>query len=350
MRNDELALPSGGELGTRVRDEGVGRSDEDRVKVRRARGDMGEEERRRRDQSAGRGGDGSGDGCETKGVESGDFSLSSKNSERNSCREVETGKNISVNNKGCPTDTKGDVFTVEKKKKSAKRVAEMEVSKGSAVVVNKNTAAEQYADGAVSRAVTEKVVGDVFENDGEKKGDLQVTVEKKSTVDDDDGLEKQNKLKSTVGGIDKKSTIDNCAKTEKMSVDDDANAEKKRTVDGDGVKKKTNTVDEDSVVKTANASEQTCRSKAQDERTRRGNSGRVATGKEERSSGGGRLADRGTDDSRSRSSGRGTGRRRDRHRGPWRGGAVVPVRRQRFLKQLLIRGDNVVMVWEAPTL
>lgn len=43
------------------------------------------------------------------------------------------------------------------------------------------------------------------------------------------------------------------------------------------------------------------------------------------------------------------GRRRARNRGPWRG-ELVPVRRQRFLKQLLIRGDNVVMIWEAPSL
>lgn len=42
-----------------------------------------------------------------------------------------------------------------------------------------------------------------------------------------------------------------------------------------------------------------------------------------------------------------SGRRRSRHKGPWRG-ELVPVRRQRFLKQLLIRGDNVVMIWEAP--
>lgn len=42
-----------------------------------------------------------------------------------------------------------------------------------------------------------------------------------------------------------------------------------------------------------------------------------------------------------------TGRRRHRRRGPWRG-ELKEVRRQRFLKQLLIRGDNVVMVWEAP--
>lgn len=41
------------------------------------------------------------------------------------------------------------------------------------------------------------------------------------------------------------------------------------------------------------------------------------------------------------------GRRRSRHKGPWCGD-FVSVRRQRFLKQLLIRGDNVVMIWEAP--
>lgn len=43
-----------------------------------------------------------------------------------------------------------------------------------------------------------------------------------------------------------------------------------------------------------------------------------------------------------------SGRRRSRHKGPWRG-ELVAVRRQRFLKQLLIRGDNVVMIWEAPS-
>lgn len=37
--------------------------------------------------------------------------------------------------------------------------------------------------------------------------------------------------------------------------------------------------------------------------------------------------------------------RRSRRKGPWRG-ELVPIRRQRFLKQLFIRGDNVVMVWE----
>ncbi|CAM9460361.1 unnamed protein product [Scytosiphon promiscuus] len=39
--------------------------------------------------------------------------------------------------------------------------------------------------------------------------------------------------------------------------------------------------------------------------------------------------------------------RRHRGRGPWTG-KLMPVRRQRFLKQVLIRGDNVVMIWEAP--
>lgn len=39
--------------------------------------------------------------------------------------------------------------------------------------------------------------------------------------------------------------------------------------------------------------------------------------------------------------------RRTRHKGPWRG-AMAPVRQQRFLKQVLIRGDNVVMILEAP--
>lgn len=37
--------------------------------------------------------------------------------------------------------------------------------------------------------------------------------------------------------------------------------------------------------------------------------------------------------------------RKSRGRGPWRG-ELVPVRRRRFLKQLMIRGDNVVMIWE----
>ena len=41
------------------------------------------------------------------------------------------------------------------------------------------------------------------------------------------------------------------------------------------------------------------------------------------------------------------GGRRSRARGPWRG-EFKSVRRERYLKQLLIRGDNVVMVWEAP--
>lgn len=40
-------------------------------------------------------------------------------------------------------------------------------------------------------------------------------------------------------------------------------------------------------------------------------------------------------------------RRRSRRRGPWRG-EFQEVRRERYLKQILIRGDNVVMVWEAP--
>lgn len=39
--------------------------------------------------------------------------------------------------------------------------------------------------------------------------------------------------------------------------------------------------------------------------------------------------------------------RRSRGRGPWTG-ELVPVRRRRFLKQLMIRGDNVVMIWECP--
>lgn len=38
--------------------------------------------------------------------------------------------------------------------------------------------------------------------------------------------------------------------------------------------------------------------------------------------------------------------RRSRGRGPWTG-ELVPVRQRRFLKQLLIRGDNVVMIWES---
>lgn len=41
--------------------------------------------------------------------------------------------------------------------------------------------------------------------------------------------------------------------------------------------------------------------------------------------------------------------RRTRRKGPWRG-ELVEVKRKRFLKQLLIRGDNIVMVWEAPNL
>lgn len=56
------------------------------------------------------------------------------------------------------------------------------------------------------------------------------------------------------------------------------------------------------------------------------------------------------EDSGSSTSGRRSkrsGRRRDRHRGPWRG-ELKEVKRERFLKQLLIRGDNVVMIWEAP--
>eukprot|EP00903_Cladosiphon_okamuranus_P011581 g10894.t1 len=39
--------------------------------------------------------------------------------------------------------------------------------------------------------------------------------------------------------------------------------------------------------------------------------------------------------------------RKSRGRGPWTG-ELVPVRRRRFLKQLMIRGDNVVMIWESP--
>lgn len=39
--------------------------------------------------------------------------------------------------------------------------------------------------------------------------------------------------------------------------------------------------------------------------------------------------------------------RRSRGKGPWTG-ELTPVRRRRFLKQLLIRGDNVVMIWECP--
>ncbi|CAM9453026.1 unnamed protein product [Sphacelaria rigidula] len=42
-----------------------------------------------------------------------------------------------------------------------------------------------------------------------------------------------------------------------------------------------------------------------------------------------------------------SGGRRSRHKGRWRG-ELVEVRRTRYLKQLLIRGDNVVMVWQAP--
>lgn len=41
--------------------------------------------------------------------------------------------------------------------------------------------------------------------------------------------------------------------------------------------------------------------------------------------------------------------RRHRGRGPWTG-ELMPVRRERFLKQVLIRGDNVVMIWEPPKL
>lgn len=37
--------------------------------------------------------------------------------------------------------------------------------------------------------------------------------------------------------------------------------------------------------------------------------------------------------------------RRSRGKGPWTG-ELIPVQRRRFLKQLLIRGDNVVMIWE----
>lgn len=39
--------------------------------------------------------------------------------------------------------------------------------------------------------------------------------------------------------------------------------------------------------------------------------------------------------------------RRSRSKGPWTG-ELKPVARRRYLKQLLIRGDNVVMIWEAP--